>query len=100
MTTHHESSVHADTRTVHPRVAEVTGSRPLTTPIYQGHLFAFDDPDAMARAFDGPDSAFIYNRMGNPTVRALESAVAELEGGAAGYATASGMGAINSVLLG
>jgi methionine-gamma-lyase len=38
--------------------------------------------------------------MGNPTVRALESAVAELEGGAAGYATASGMGAINSVLLG
>jgi methionine-gamma-lyase len=100
MTTHHESPVHADTRTVHPRVAEVTGSRPLTTPIYQGHLFAFDDPDAMARAFDGPDGAFIYNRMGNPTVRALESAVAELEGGAAGYATASGMGAINSVLLG
>jgi cystathionine beta-lyase/cystathionine gamma-synthase len=90
-----------DTRTVHPPVTEVIGSRPLGMPIYQGHLFAFDDPDAMAEAFAaGPAGAFIYSRLGNPTVQALENAVAGLEGGAAGLAASSGMGAINAVLLG
>ncbi|WP_433175068.1 trans-sulfuration enzyme family protein [Actinoallomurus sp. CA-150999] len=90
---------HPETRTVHTPVVEVTGSRPLGTPIYQNHVFAFEDSDAMAEAFGGPDGAFFYSRLGNPTVRALEEAVADLEGGAAGLAAASGMGAINSVLL-
>jgi cystathionine beta-lyase/cystathionine gamma-synthase len=89
----------AETRTVHTPVVEVTGSRPLAMPIYQGHLFSFDDADAMADAFGGPDGAYFYSRLGNPTVRALEEAVADLEGGVAGFAAASGMGAINSVLL-
>jgi cystathionine beta-lyase/cystathionine gamma-synthase len=90
---------HAETRTVHAPVVEVAGSRPVGVPIYQGHLFAFDDADTMAEAFAGPDGAFFYSRLGNPTVRVLEEAVADLEGGVAGLAAASGMGAINSVLL-
>jgi cystathionine beta-lyase/cystathionine gamma-synthase len=93
------SDNHLDTRTVHVPVPDPTGSRPLSVPIYQGHLFAFDDADALAEAFSGPDGAFFYSRLGNPTVRALENAVADLEGGAAGLAAASGMGAVNSVLL-
>src|SRR3989304_345653 len=40
-----------------------------------------------------------YARWGNPTVRELEDALADLEGGARGLATASGMGAIASAIL-
>jgi cystathionine beta-lyase/cystathionine gamma-synthase len=94
----HEAG-HIETRTVHTPVTEVAGSRPVGVPIYQSHLFAFDSPDAMAEAFAGPGGAFLYARLANPTVRAFENAVAGLEGGAAGLAAASGMGAISSALL-
>jgi methionine-gamma-lyase len=93
------SELHRETRTVHVPVRQPTGSWPLEVPIYQGHLFAFDDADAMAAAFDGPEGAFFYSRLGNPTVRTLEDAVADLEGGVGALATGSGMGAISAVLL-
>jgi methionine-gamma-lyase len=93
------SAHHPETRTVHHPVPEPHGSRPLGVPLYQGHLFSFTDAEEMAAAFHGPDGAFFYNRLGNPTVRALEDAVAGLEGGTAGLAFSSGMGAINAVLL-
>ncbi|MEE1824943.1 aminotransferase class I/II-fold pyridoxal phosphate-dependent enzyme [Streptomyces sp. BE20] len=94
---HH--ALHPESRIVHPPVEEVTGSRPLGVPLHQGHVFAFPDSDALAHAFTGPGQAFLYNRYGNPTVRSLENAVADLEGGAGALATASGMGVINTVLL-
>src|SRR5918999_1065854 len=93
-------SLRPETRTVHAPVPQPSGSTPLSVPIYQGHVFAFDDADEMAAAFDGPDAAYFYSRLGNPTVRAFAEAVADLEGGAAGLAFASGMGAISSVALG
>lgn len=94
------ADLHPSTRTAHPPVPVPEGSRPVTVPIHQGHVFAFDSADAMAAAFHDPDGAYLYNRFGNPTVRALEEAVSGLEGGAGGLAFASGMGAINAVLLG
>jgi cystathionine beta-lyase/cystathionine gamma-synthase len=93
------NELHRETRAVHVPVRQPTGSRPLGVPIYQGHLFAFDDADSMAAAFDGPEGAYFYSRLGNPTVRALEDAVADLEGGVGAIATGSGMGAITAVLL-
>ncbi|MEU8527771.1 MULTISPECIES: trans-sulfuration enzyme family protein [Streptomyces] len=87
-----------ETFAVHPPQPEIVGSRPLGVPLHQGHVFTFDSADALADAFESPD-AFLYSRHGNPTVRALEQAVARLEGGAAALSYASGMGAINSVLL-
>ncbi|MFF3759567.1 trans-sulfuration enzyme family protein [Streptomyces sp. NPDC002185] len=88
-----------ETLAVHPPHVEITGSRPLGVPLHQGHVFAFDSADALAEGFTSPD-AFLYARLGNPTVRTLEDAVARLEGGAAALSYASGMGAINAVLLG
>jgi cystathionine beta-lyase/cystathionine gamma-synthase len=41
-----------------------------------------------------------YSRYGNPTVRAFEDAVAELEGAESARAFSSGMGAITAVVLG
>ncbi|MFJ8650023.1 trans-sulfuration enzyme family protein [Streptomyces sp. NPDC093546] len=96
---HDTAALRPETLAVHPPHVPVTGSTPLGVPLHQGHVFSFDSADAMADAFHSPD-AFLYSRLGNPTVRALEEAVARLEGGAAALSYASGMGAVNGVLLG
>ncbi|GLX49277.1 methionine gamma-lyase [Streptomyces hygroscopicus subsp. hygroscopicus] len=75
------------------------GGRPLSVPIVQSSAFAFDSAAELAEAMGGPDRAYVYSRRGNPTVRALERTLADLEGGAAAIAFASGMGAISGVLL-
>ncbi|MBR1584926.1 MAG: PLP-dependent transferase [Clostridia bacterium] len=46
----------------------------------------------------GENAGWEYSRTGNPTRAALEALIAELEGGAAGFAFASGMAAITAVL--
>lgn len=68
-------------------------------PLVQSSAFAFDSADELAAAMAGPDGAYVYGRRGNPTVRALERTLADLEGGASAIAFASGMGAISGVLL-
>ncbi|MFI6387918.1 trans-sulfuration enzyme family protein [Nonomuraea sp. NPDC050540] len=89
-----------ETRAVHLPQPKLTGSRPITVPIYQTSGFVFDDPAVFADAMGRPDGSFVYGRLANPTVRSLEDAVSGLEGGVAALATGSGMGAINCVLLG
>ncbi len=69
----------------------------VTTPIYQTSTFAFRDATHGAALFAGKEDGFIYTRIGNPTIQALEEAVAELENGCGGIATSSGMGAVCTV---
>lgn len=71
-----------------------------TVPIYQTSTFAFENADHGAQCFSGESDGFIYTRIGNPTIQSLEKAVAELENGYKGIATASGMGAVTAVYLG
>jgi len=52
------------------------------TPIYQTSTFGFESAEDGADRFAGRSDGFIYTRLGNPTVRALEGCVAELEEGA------------------
>jgi cystathionine beta-lyase/cystathionine gamma-synthase len=92
-------TLHLETRATHSRAADLNGSRPVSVPIYQTSVFAFDDVAACARALDDPAAGFAYSRYANPTTQALEAMAADLEGGAAALATSSGMGAINAVLL-
>ncbi|MET8868289.1 aminotransferase class I/II-fold pyridoxal phosphate-dependent enzyme [Nonomuraea sp. NPDC004580] len=94
------SELRPETRTVHVPHVTVEGSRPIAVPIYQTSGFVFDDPALMAESMGRPDKSFFYGRYSNPTVRSLEEAVSGLEGGAGAIATGSGMGAINTVLLG
>ncbi|MCG5212140.1 aminotransferase class I/II-fold pyridoxal phosphate-dependent enzyme [Streptosporangium sp. KLBMP 9127] len=89
-----------ETRTVHLPHPVLEGSKPITVPLYQTSGFVFDDPAVFADGMGRPDGAFVYGRLSNPTVRSMEDAVAGLEGGVGAVATSSGMGAINSVLLG
>ncbi len=76
---------------------DATGS--VSVPIYQTSTFAFRNADHGAALFAGSEEGYIYTRIGNPTINALESAVAELEDGVGGIATASGMGAVCTVYL-
>lgn len=68
-------------------------------PIYQTSTFKFKNADHGAACFSGEDDGYIYTRLGNPTIGALEAAVANLEGGYGGIATSSGMAAITTVYL-
>jgi methionine-gamma-lyase len=68
-----------------------------TVPIYQTSTFVFKNADDGARCFSGESDGYIYTRIGNPTIGALESQLALLENGFGGIATSSGMGAVNTV---
>ena len=70
-----------------------------TVPIYQTSTFVFDNAQQGADRFAGATGGFIYTRLGNPTITALERQMAELEGGFAGIATSSGMGAVSTVYM-
>ena len=59
-------------------------------PIYATSTFAQPAP--------GQHTGYEYSRSGNPTRHALETAIAELEGVTRGYAFASGLAAISTVL--
>ena len=67
------------------------------TPIYQTSTFAFKNADQGAARFSGKEDGFIYTRIGNPTISALEDKLAELENGYKAVALASGMGAVSAL---
>jgi methionine-gamma-lyase len=86
---------HADTQCVHAGfMSDETGA--VVTPIYQVSTFAFRDVDHGAALFEGKGKGYIYTRMGNPTIQAVERAVAILEGGYGGLGCGSGMAAIHT----
>lgn len=80
-----------------------------TTPIYQSSTFIFQSADEGARIFKGEAPGYVYTRMGNPTVLALEAKINALEGGSwkvahpegrvSTLAFASGMAAVSASLL-
>jgi methionine-gamma-lyase len=76
---------------------DATGA--VTVPIYQTSSFAFRDSAHGAALFAGEQDGYIYTRIGNPTIRALEENLAVLENGCGGIATSSGMGAVCTVYL-
>jgi methionine-gamma-lyase len=87
-----------DSKLIHSGAhADAYGS--ATVPIYQTSTFAFDNAQQGADRFAGKADGFIYTRLGNPTINALERQMAELEGGYAGLAMSSGMGAVSTVYM-
>ncbi len=69
------------------------------TPIYQTSTFKFKNADHGAACFAGEDKGYIYTRIGNPTVSALESVLAKLENGSDCVVVCSGMAAVNTVYM-
>ncbi len=70
-----------------------------TVPIYQTSTFKFKNAKHGADCFSGESSGYIYTRIANPTIRALEKNIAALENGYDGIATSSGMSAITTLYM-
>jgi O-acetylhomoserine (thiol)-lyase len=68
-------------------------------PIYQTTSYVFKDSDHAANLFALAEPGNIYTRIMNPTQDVFEKRVAELEGGIAALATASGQSAITLAIL-
>jgi methionine-gamma-lyase len=72
---------------------------PIAPPIVQSATFAFDSAAEVRRYLSGDEDAYFYTRYANPTLTALEEALAALEGGESALVFASGMAAISTALL-
>lgn len=87
------------TRAIHLGYEPSEHQGALTPPIFMTSTFAFETAEAGSEMFRGERPGYIYGRTRNPTQTILEERMASLEGGEAAMATASGMGAISSVML-
>ncbi len=84
-----------ETIAVHGGFSPDPTTKAVAVPIYQTVAYAFDNAQHGADLFDLKVPGNIYTRIMNPTNDVLEKRVAELEGGIAGLAVASGMSAIS-----
>ena len=89
-------NLHQDSILIHGAEIE-DGFGAAVTPIYQTSTFKFKNADDGAACFAGEAPGFIYTRIGNPTITALEETLAQLEHGAKCVAVCSGMAAVNTV---
>ena len=78
------------TRSIHAGQIPDPSTGALITPIYATSTYAQKSP--------GVHQGFEYSRTQNPTRFAYQRCIADLENGRAGFAFASGMAAINTVL--
>lgn len=86
------------TKAIHGGKMKDTQYGALTMPIYQTSTFEFDCCEQGGRRFAGEEKGYIYTRLGNPSISAVENKVALLEGGEACAAASSGMGAVSACL--
>ena len=78
---------------VHAGVSPDPTTGAILTPIYQSTTFVQESVDTyLAKGFS-------YSRSGNPTVRALEKRIAELEGGEDACCFGTGMSAVHCTML-
>lgn len=95
-----DDSRHAgfSTRAIHHGYDPLSHGGALVPPVYQTATYAFPSVEYGAACFAGEAAGHFYSRISNPTLALLEQRMASLEGGEAGLALASGMGAITSTL--
>mgnify|MGYP003580932466 CR=1 FL=1 len=86
------------TRCVHAG-SKLATSTSVAPPIYQTATFRLPSARVGARYSDATAPAELYRRWGNPTLKQLEGALAELEGGEAALVTSSGMAAASIAIL-
>src|SRR5271169_2873382 len=87
------------TKAIHSGQHSDAAVGPVVVPIYETSTFVFESAEQGAARFAGTEEGYIYSRLGNPTVRALEKNIADLENGEDARACASGMAAIHTTLI-
>jgi O-acetylhomoserine (thiol)-lyase len=88
----------AETIAIHSGFDADPTTKAVAVPIYQTAAYVFDSADHAAALFNLEEEGFRYSRISNPTVAVLEKRVAELEGGVAAIASASGQAALHYAL--
>src|SRR5579863_7009928 len=92
------ASVGFSPRAIHLGYDPAAEKGALTPPIFMTSTYAFESAEAGSEMFRGERPGYIYGRTRNPTQALLEERMASLEGGEAGLAVASGIGAISSLI--
>ncbi|KAL6747628.1 cystathionine gamma-synthase [Haematococcus lacustris] len=87
-------SVHAGERAGRPQIADA-----LTTPIVQTSTYWFKNTQQVIDFNEGRLQSHEYGRYGNPTVKACEDKIAQLEGAEDCLVSASGMSSVTTMLM-
>src|SRR5665648_456183 len=87
-----------ETACVHGTYKAESG-QPQQLPIIQNTTYRYYNAKDVADLFDLESGGYMYSRLGNPTVNALEEKMALLEGGTAGLAASSGQSATLMTML-
>ena len=90
---------HLDTRVVWAGEAESLAHGGTQVPVQHSIAFGYDDVDSWLDVALGNAPGHIYSRNTNPTVRAFERKIADLEGAEHAIAFASGMAAVSGTLF-
>lgn len=85
-----------DSKCVHSGIGEYEHG-PVVPPIYQTSTFKFESAQHGGSLFKGEQKGYIYTRMLNPTIEAMEDAIAALENGHKALGCGSGMAAVHTV---
>lgn len=88
-----------ETKAIHSGYKPDPTTHAVAVPIYQTTAYSFDSTQHGADLFDLKVPGNIYTRIMNPTNDVLEQRVADMEGGAAGLAVASGQAATTYSIL-
>ncbi len=95
-----------DAKTLRPRTRMVhggvmrSGYGETSEALFLTQGFVYNSAEVAEGRFTGEDEGFQYSRFGNPTVAMFEQRMALLEGAEAARATATGMAAVTSALMG
>lgn len=89
-----------DTELIHAGEGPSATATPVTTPIYATSTFEFGSASELEAYQQGRSSSYIYSRYANPTVQAVETKLAAIEGGECALVFSSGMAATSTALFG
>ena len=79
-----------ETRSIHSGQSSDPSTGAVMTPIYATSTYEQDGP--------GEHKGYEYSRSSNPTRKALEECISDLENGGSGHAFASGMAATSTII--
>jgi O-acetylhomoserine (thiol)-lyase len=91
--------VRKETISIHGGFVCDPATKAVAPPIYQNVSYEFESADEGAALFNLEIPGFRYSRISNPTTDILERRVAQLEGGVAALAVASGQAALAYAFL-
>lgn len=90
MSAEQEKNLKPESQTVHAGVKPCPQTGAVNAPIYQVTSYVFDDAKHASDLFNLNQEGYVYSRLTNPTITALEARLAILEGGVGATCTPSG----------